>query len=272
MASDQAEEWAEAMQQEMHSFIEHQTWNLIPKQDVAPGHRPLKGKWVYKIKRGVDNQITRCKARWVVKGYLQQVGVYFDQTFAAVVKPMAFRVLFAIAAFYDLDIEQTDVKTAFLHGIIDQLLYVEVPKGYEQQWKDQVCLLKKALYGVKQSPRLWYKRLAEFLFTKLGLHRIHADHSKFVTSEGVRVPIITTFVDDLNMFAPRGSGILPRIKSELAAAFDMVDMGPLAFYVGLKVSLDREKKTIKLSQPGYIEKFLDRHGMLEAKAAKVPMR
>lgn len=165
-----------------------------------------------------------------------------------------------------------DVKTAFLHGIIDQLLYVEVPKGYEDQWKNQVCLLKRALYGLKQSPRLWYERLAEFLFTKLGLQRIHADHSIFVTNEGVRGPIITTFVDDLNIFAPRGSGIISRINSELAAAFDMVDMGPLAFYVGLKVTRDREKKTIKLSQPGYIEKLLDRHGMLKAKTTKVPMR
>ena len=149
---------------------------------------------------------------------------------------MAFQALFAITAFYDLDIEQMDVKTAFLHGIIDQLVYVEVPKGYEDQWKNQVCLLKKALYGLKQSPRLWYERLAEFLFTKLGFQRIHADHSIFVTNEGVRGPIITTFVDDLNIFAPRGSGIISRIKSELAAAFDMVDMGPLAFYVGLKVT------------------------------------
>ena len=119
MASDQAEEWAEAMKQEMDSLIQHRTWDLIPISDVKPGHRPLKGKWVYRIKRGVDNQITRFKARWVVKGYLQQVGIDFDQIFVAVVKPMAFRVLFAIVAFYDLDIEQIDIKTAFLHGIVD---------------------------------------------------------------------------------------------------------------------------------------------------------
>lgn len=75
----------------MQLLNKHQAWNSIPKQDVAPSHRPVKGKWVYKIKRGVENQITRYKARWVVKGYLQQVGVDFDQIFAGVVKPMAFR-------------------------------------------------------------------------------------------------------------------------------------------------------------------------------------
>lgn len=104
--------------------------------------------------------------------------------------------------------------------------------------------MKKALYGLKQSPRLWYERLAEFLLTKLGLYRLHADHSIFVTSQGVQGAIITTFVDDLNIFTPAGSGIMKRIKGELASAFDMVDIGPLAFYVGLKVTRDRKQRTI----------------------------
>lgn len=118
----------------------------------------------------------------------------------------------------------------------------------------------------------WYKRLAEFLLIKLGLHRLHADHSIFVTSQSVQKPIITTFVDDLNIFAPAESGIIKRIKGELAAAFNMVDMGPLAFYVSLKVTRDRKQRTIKLSQSGYIEKLLNQHGMLKAKTAKIPMR
>ena len=185
---------------------------------------------------------------------------------------MVFRALFAIAAFYNLDIEQMDIKTAFLYGIIDQLLYVEVPKGYEQQWKNQVCLLKKVLYGLKQSPQLWYKRLANFLFTKLGLHRLHADHSIFATDQDIKNSIITSFIDNLNIFALLGSGIISCIKSELTTAFEMVNMGPLVFYVGLKVTRDQEKRTIKLSQPGYIEKLLDCHGMLKAKTAKVFIR
>lgn len=122
---------------------------------MEPGHRALGEKWVYKIKQDVDGNVARFKARWVVKGYLQQFGVDFDQTFAAVVKPMAFRILFAIAAFFDLDIDQIDVKTAFLYGLIDQLVYVEIPKGTESDKnRNMVCKLLKALYGLKQSPRL----------------------------------------------------------------------------------------------------------------------
>lgn len=97
--------WAKAMKEELDQLHKNDTWILVPRSEIEPGHRPLGGKWVYKVKRDVDGNIARFKARWVVKGYLQQFGVDFDQTFAAVVKPMAFRVLFAIAAFFDLDIE-----------------------------------------------------------------------------------------------------------------------------------------------------------------------
>lgn len=77
---------------------------------------------------------------------------------------MAFRVLFAVAAFFDLDIDQMDVKTAFLYGLIDQLVYVDIPKGSESEAnRGMVCKLLKAPYGLKQSPRLWYERLSDFL-------------------------------------------------------------------------------------------------------------
>lgn len=158
------------MKEELDLLYENNTWTLIPKSEMEPGHRPLGGKWVYKVKRDVENKIARVKARWVVKGYLQQFGVDSDQTYAAVVKPMAFRVLFAIAAYYDLDINQMDVKTAFLYGLIDQLIYVKLPKGTETETtKHMVCKLLKALYELKQSLRLWYERLSTFLFEKLGL-------------------------------------------------------------------------------------------------------
>ncbi len=94
-------------------------------------------------------------ARWVVQGYLQQFGNDFEQTFAAVVKPMAFRMLFAIAAYYGLDIDQMNIKTAFLYGIINQLVYVQIPKGSKTiANKIIVRKLQKALYGLKKAQRL----------------------------------------------------------------------------------------------------------------------
>lgn len=122
------------------------------------------------MKRDVNRKVARFKARWIVKGYLQQFGVDFDQTFAAVIKPMAFKVLFTIATFFNLDINQIDIKIAFLYDFIDQLMYVEIPKGIKSKNnRNIVCKLLKALYSLKQSPQLWYERLSTFLLQKLGL-------------------------------------------------------------------------------------------------------
>ena len=131
--------------EELDQLHKNETWTPIPASEMKPGPQALGGKWVYKTKRDVDGNIARFKARGVVKGYLQQFGADSDQTSDAVVKPMAFRVLFAVAAFFELDIDQMDVKTAFLYGLIDQLVYVDIPKGSESEAnRGMVCKLLKA--------------------------------------------------------------------------------------------------------------------------------
>ena len=214
---------------------------------------------MYKVKQNVDGKIGRFKARWVVKDCLQQFGVDFDQTFAAVVKPIAFRVLFAIAAYYDLDINQIDVKTAFVYGLIDQLIYVEMPKRTETDTnKNMVCKLLKALYSLKQSLRLWYERFSSFLLKKLGLQLIPADHGIFTTKTGINGPIISIFVDDIKIVGCKRSGTTEKGKRELTSAFSMVDMGPISFYLGLKFEQDCKRKTINLFQPVYINKVVQK--------------
>lgn len=111
--------------------------------------------WIFKVKKNVNGAVSRFKARWVVRRYLQQFDINFDQTFATIIKPMAFRVLFAIVAYYDLDIDQLDMKMAFFYRLINSLVYVQIPKDSETTVnKNMVCKLFKALYGLKQAPRL----------------------------------------------------------------------------------------------------------------------
>ena len=107
------------MIEEIKSLIKNQMQELVDFTSLKPPYKPLTGKWVFKVKRGKNGEVLYYKARWVVKGYLQQYGVNYDQTFTAVVKPMAFRALFTIAIYYDFKIEQMDVKTAFLYRPID---------------------------------------------------------------------------------------------------------------------------------------------------------
>lgn len=192
MNGQYAEEWTNAIIEEYNSLIENGTWIEVPTSEIPVGQKALDGKWIFKLKRGPNGEITRFKARWVVKGFQQQYGIDYDETYASVVKPMAFRALFAIAAYHDLDIDQMDVKTAFLYGIIKQLIYVKLPPGFEKP--GVVCKLLKGLYGLKQSARLWYERISEYLFEKIGLKRLHADHGIFATEDGILGPMISIWV------------------------------------------------------------------------------
>jgi hypothetical protein len=109
-------QWLEAMQDELKSLLQNETWYSIQCLSVNSSHKVLKGKWVFKIKCRPKGKILRYKACWVIKGYKQQYGINYNQTFAAVVKPMAFCTLFALATYYNLKIDQMDIKMAFLNG------------------------------------------------------------------------------------------------------------------------------------------------------------
>ena len=181
-------EWEKAMHEEVGSLKQNKTWELVkPPKD----RRVLSGKWVYKLKRGPHGEVVRHKARWVVRGFTQEEGVDYDETFASVVKPMSYKALFAMGAALGLEIEQMDVKTAFLYGDIDHKIYVEQPHDMTDG-TPRVCKLKKALYGLKQAPRIWYQTLTNFLRT-LGFEPINADLGIFVRSN----LYIAVYVDDL---------------------------------------------------------------------------
>ena len=113
----------------------------------------------------------RYKARLVAKGFAQRKGKEYDKIFAPVVRHTSIRILLALVAIYDLELEQLDVKTAFLHGDLDEDIYMEQPEGFVVEGKSElVCKLKKSLYGLKQSPRQWYKRFDHFMLES-GFHR-----------------------------------------------------------------------------------------------------
>lgn len=132
-----------------------------------------------------------------------------------------------------------------------------------------VCKLLKALYGFKQSPYLWYKRLSNFFLQKFGLVRINANHSIFVSSAGLDKPVISTFIDHIKIKALKNSNIITRVMLELVAAFLMVDIGPISFYLRLKVEYDRDKQMIELFQPAYIDKVLNKFYLDKANPSRL---
>ncbi len=189
------------MSDEIDSLLKSDTWVLV---DVLKGlkHTVIGGKWVFKLKRGVDNEITRYKARWVVRGF-QQREESFEETFASVVKPISYKAIFAITAAYDLEIEQMDVKTAFLYGMVKNDVYISQPEGFTDGTR-KVCKLRKALYGLKQSPRVWYDTFAEYLKV-LGFIPLSTDFSVFINHK--TNIIIALYVDDLLIVGPSKANI-----------------------------------------------------------------
>jgi hypothetical protein len=256
------DKWHKAMVDEYDSLIENGTWTLV---DPPPGRRILRGKWVYKIKRGSNGEILRYKARWVVRGFEQEQGLDYNETFASVVKPMSYKALFALAAAHDLELEQMDVKTAFLYGDIEEEIYVEQPPEVGDKHSGKVCRLNKALYGLKQSPRVWYNTLAAFL-KKSGFEPLSPDFSVFHHNG----TFIAAYVDDLLIIGPSKEEI-QKVKDALNEEFQMTDLGPCQYYLGLRVRRDRRNRTIYLSQQGYLERVLKDFDMWESKPVATPL-
>jgi hypothetical protein len=267
-------EWLEAMHAELSSLVKNKTWRAI---SVSKGHlraqgkKALGAKWVFKIKCGADNQIIQYKARWVVKGYEQRYGLDYDQTFAGVVRAATWRITLGLAVANDWAVDQMDVKSAFLHGDIDEEVYVELPDGSELfpnifKPGETALLLQKALYGLKQSPRLWQLTLKAAL-KRLGYLPLVADQCVYrCTDTGL---IIVTYVDDFLLIGPQGE--LKTLKQQLSEAFDMKDLGQCQYFLGVRIMWDRQNHQVTLYQDAYVRKTLEQFSMLECRAVSTPL-
>ena len=174
------------------------------------------------------------------------------------VKISSIRVVLGMAATMDLEIEQLDVKTAFLHGDLEEEIYMEQPEGFVVAGKEhQVCRLKKSLYGLKQAPRQWYKKFESFM-TELGYHKAQPDHCVFMKryAEGDFI-ILLLYVDDM-LIVGNATKRIALLKKALSKSFAMKDLGPAKQILCMKISRDRSKKLLWLSQERYIEKVLER--------------
>ncbi|GJU93847.1 putative ribonuclease H-like domain-containing protein [Tanacetum coccineum] len=160
--------WIESMQDELHQFERPDVWELVPRPD---GKNIITVKWLWKNKSDAYNIVIRNKSRLAIKGYKQEEGIDFEESFAPVARFEAVRMFVAYATHKNFTIFQMDVKTTFLNGPLKEEVYVSQPGVFvDPDFPDHVYRLKKALYGLKQAPRAWYDKLSSFLvkhhFTK----------------------------------------------------------------------------------------------------------
>jgi hypothetical protein len=262
ISGPQKEQWIAAINEEKQSLGLNAVWELV----IAPkGANIVSCKWVFKIKRLPDGRIDRYKARLVARGFSQQYGVDYDETFAPVVRMETLRILLAIAAAEDLEIHQMDVITAYLAGELEEEIYMTTPPGVPGT-EGLVCRLLKGLYGLKQSARVWNQRLTGEL-KRMGLQATTADPSVWVSKD--RGLILALYVDDIVLIA-RKTQELRRVKAALAQVFKMKDLGEIQNVLGLRIQRDRATRRLWIDQTHYIEDILKEFGYLDCKPVSTP--
>ena len=256
--------WEEAMREEIDALRKNNTWELVPK---PKGAELVTCKWVYKLKTKADGTIERHKARLVARGFSQQYGLDYEETFSPVAKMVTVRTVVSLAAYKGWNLWQLDVKNAFLYGELDRDIFMEQPQGFvSKEFPNHACRLKKALYGLKQAPRAWYGKIAQYL-TFCGFKTSSSDPSLFIKTHSAKYTMILLYVDDMIITGDDNAEIT-RLRNDLSVRFEMKNLGEAQCFLGLEV---KKSDGYFLSQRRYATSLINRFGMSDSKVMATPM-
>ncbi|CAH9086016.1 unnamed protein product [Cuscuta europaea] len=258
-------EWRQAMLDEFQALKKNHTWSLVPSTSTQ---NIIGCKWVFRVKQNPDGSIARYKARLVAKGFHQRPGVDFTDTFSPVVKPATVRVILTLAISQNWHIHQLDVNNAFLQGTLTDRVYMQQPQGFtDPMLPDHVCLLHKALYGLRQAPRAWYCELRTFLLQS-GFQNSKSDVSLFTFTAHGSILFLLVYVDDIIITA-NNAPVLRSFITRLATRFSLKDLGALSYFLGLEAI--RTSHGLHLTQHKYIRDLLSRTHMQDASPVPTPL-
>nr|GEV88180.1 hypothetical protein [Tanacetum cinerariifolium] len=230
--------WIDSMQEELLQFKRLNVWVLVHALDNIS---PLTLKWLFKNKHEEEQTVTRNKSRLVVRGYRQEEGINFEESFASVARMEAIRIFLAYALHKSFSVFQMDVKTVFLHTSLQEDVYVCQPEGFiDADYPSHVYKLKKALYGLKQAPR-----------------RFHDD-----------ILVVQVYVDDI-IFGSTHPRYIKLFSDLMKSRFEMLMMGEMTFFLGLQVN--QSPCGIFINQYKYVLEILKKYGMESCDAVGIPM-
>ncbi|GKC50473.1 zinc finger, CCHC-type containing protein [Tanacetum coccineum] len=234
----ESEKWLAAMNVEMQSMKDNDVWELV---ELPPNAKTVGHKWLFKKKTDMDG----CNIR-------------------------AIRILIAIAAFYDYEIWQMDVKTAFLNGHLSEEVYMTQPEGFvNPKYPNHVCKLKRSIYGLKQASRQWNKRFDDEI-KKFDFTQNRDEPCVYQKASESYVTFLILYVDDI-LIMGNNIPMLQDVKSYIGKCFTMKDLGEAAYILGIKIYRDRSKRLIGLCQSAYIEKILKIYYMENPKRRTIPI-
>ncbi|CAI7809772.1 unnamed protein product [Closterium sp. NIES-53] len=239
-----------AMEEEIRSLIGMGTWELVKR---PRGVNIMKNQWVLTTKYRLDDTVEREKARLVVKGFTQVCGADYDETYSPVSSYVTLRIFLSIVAVFDLNLMQLDMKNAFLQSKLDRVLYMYQP-DYFDDGTGRVCKLLKSLYGLKQSPLLWYRALDGVLLGA-GWKKSQVDEALYfkVGNDGVTCWVLVYVVDLLA--ASSSPTMLKELKKLPEDAFEQREISPVVKYLRLEIVRDRPARKLWLHQQGYADKL-----------------
>ncbi|GLT58591.1 hypothetical protein SLA2020_314700 [Shorea laevis] len=257
--------WRKAMSDEFTALVRQGTWDLVPP---SPGQNVIGCKWVFRLKRRADGSIEPYKARLIAKGYHQQPGLDYSETFSPVIKLVTLRTVLSIAVSNHWPIRQLDINNAFLNGNLDEELFMHQLVGFiDETFPHHICCLKKSLYGLKQAPRAWFRELKAYLLSQ-GLQCSRSDTSLFILRQSDIIVYFLVYVDDI-LITGNSLPFIDKLILNLGARFSLKDLGKLHLFLGIEAI--HTPAGLFLTQHRYITEILHRASMSEAKAVAFPM-
>ena len=259
------ERWKSAMDEEIYALEKNNTWEIV---NVPNNKKRVGCKWLFNIKYKPDGNINRFKARLVAKGYTQVYGIDYMETFSPVAKMTTIRILISLAACKNWNLYQYDVKNAFLHGDLEEEIYVDLPPGYKTHLSNKVCKLQKTIYGIKQSPRAWFGKFTKVM-KSFGYSQCNQDHTLFFKyNRDNEITLVLVYVDDIIVTGNDTQEII-MLKEKFFKVFDMKYLGILGSFLGMEISYS--EKNIFISQQRYILNILTETGFLDCKPISTPI-
>ncbi|GJV71443.1 retrovirus-related pol polyprotein from transposon TNT 1-94 [Tanacetum coccineum] len=258
--------WIESMQKSFFMFKRLDVWVLFPPPDHI---KPLTLKWLFiHTKHDEENTIIQNKTRLVMRGYRQEEGIDFKESFAPVARMEAIRIFLAYATHKSFTVFQMDVKTAFLHGTLKEDVYVCQPKGFiNADHPSHVYKLKKVLYGLKQAPRAWYDELSMFLLHN-HFFKGTIDPTLFIRRFDDDILVVQVYVDDI-IFGSTHPRYTQLFSDLMKSRFEMSMMGEMMFFLGLQVN--QSPRGIFINQSNYVLEILKKYGMETCDPVGTPM-